>query len=187
MSLEEQFPSEIPLPDAIQNPEELLAAWKNVRSTVEQILKSIADKGFVEASPQGGWNAGQNAEHLYKTQYGYARMIPATLKGRIGMDASELKKLSYKSLFRRASEPGKAKNPESVSPTETWSKERSLEELPKAMQVLEENFRGRTVEELRSRGFPHPLFGPVSLLDWTYILTAHEIAHGRSLARKYGL
>lgn len=187
MSIEEQFPSAIPRPDAIQDPGELIQAWKEVRSVLLQILNGLSDEDFVTEAPGGGWNAGQNAEHLYKTQYGYARMIPAVLKGRIGVDKEELKKLSYNSLFRRVSEPGKAQNPESVSPTESWNRERSLQELEKAMKAVENNIAGRTVEEMRNHGVPHPMFGPVSLLDWTYVLVGHEIAHGRALARKYGL
>jgi len=192
LSLEEKFPDQIATPHEITNLKDLLAGWRSIRSVLLEILNTINDIDFTQPSASGGWNAGQNAEHLFKTQYSLARMIPSVMQGKSSVDRDQLKKLPYQSLFRRASEPGKAKNPDIVSPDEPnqkWTKTYSIERLGHSMNRLEDAVQNSatSIIELLADGAPHPIFGPISLADWTYVLSAHEIAHGKSLARKYNV
>lgn len=187
ISLASRFPASLPSPAALEDPAPLVQAWASIREVLIEILNGIPDPVFARDAERPGWSAGQNAEHLFKTQKAYSRLIPAALSGRLGLDAAELISLDYADVFRTASEPGRANNPESVTPEGTWNRAESLRRLGDSRSAMEGAFAGKTVQDLRRRGFLHPLVGPVSLLDWCFVLAAHEIAHGKSLARKYVL
>lgn len=182
-----RFPQSLPSPAGLDDPAPLVTAWGDIREVLIEVLERIPDDLFLQTTGMPGWSAGQNVEHLFKTQKAYSRLIPAALSGRIGLDASALLSLNYEEVFRSASEPGRAKNPESVTPERGWDKTEGLRRLAESRSAMEGAIQGRAMEDLRKRGFLHPLVGPISLLDWCFVLAAHEIAHGKSLVRKYSL
>lgn len=176
--------TEIPRPDKTETPAAFVQSWKEMRKEVMEILSSIQERDFHSAADRG-WNAAEIAEHLYKTQWNLARMIPVILSGKIGLDKDHVQKVDYSKTYEHIAKAKGHKNPESVAPSNTLSKEETISSLDKAMEKLEKNLTGVEMDALRARGVDHPLLGPLSLADWLWALILHEQAHLIVMKEKY--
>jgi len=174
-----------PFPPEIKSTEEILAVWKANRDELVDFMRKLSEDRFMTKPPQGGWSASEIAEHLYLTQFNLARSIPIVLAGKFGKDQSSLEELKYDAVFAFVSQPRGAKNPIEVGPKGGMNLESALASLEKAMQKLEKNVEGKSVDQLRARGMDHPFFGPISIFDWLWVMTNHEYGHANALIAKY--
>lgn len=175
----------IPFPNEVQHPNELLQEWQKIRAEVLAILSKLDDEEFDKAPPDGSWSAAQVAEHLYLTQLFFARALPAVLRGKFGQDVTQ-GSLDHKEAFKKVSAPQGIRNPDAVSPTGTLDRQKIEASLTDSMARLEKGLKGVTADQLRARGYEHPLHGVVDLLEYLWVLTLHENSHKIAMQRKWG-
>lgn len=175
----------LPRPDAIDNIEIYLNVWKDIRRALESSIAGISDELFVKPMSDGTWCAAEIAEHMARTQCRFARAIPLILEGRIGMDAFSEKTADYESIENYFWEHRKVKNPNAVTPVQIQNKEDSIRALHEAMASFEKNITGAPFLFLQKRAFEHFLFGPMNLVEYTWVLLMHENHHTYVLRKKY--
>ena len=176
---------DIKQPPQINNINEYIENWKAVRKELVDALEKIPDEIFSN-KPEKGWSASEIAEHLYLTQYLFAIFIPKVISGSKGYSKEELKEIDYNQLYNVLSKPySGVKNPDAVTPKNRWDKKTCLENLTQSMELMIKNLSGQNLNILRNRGMMHGIFGPISILDYTYNLIVHEIGHTKTLKEKY--
>ena len=176
---------DIKQPPQIKDINEYIENWKTIRKELVDALEKIPDVIFSK-KPEKGWSASEIAEHLYLTQHLFAIFIPKVINGSKGYSKEELKHIDYDELYNVLSKPySGVKNPDVVTPKNQWDKKICLENLSKSMDLLIKNLSGLDLEILRNRGMLHGIFGPISILDYTYNLIVHEIGHTKTLKEKY--
>lgn len=174
-------------PPQITNIDEYIENWKSVRKELWDALEKIPDDIFSK-KPEKGWSASEIAEHLYLTQHLFAIFIPKVISGSKGYSKEELKQIDYDELYNVLGKPySGVKNPDVVTPKNEWDKKTCLENLSKSMELMIKNLSGQDLETLRNRGMMHGIFGPISLLDYTYNLIIHELGHTKTLKEKYNV
>lgn len=178
---------ELPRPPEVNDLAEYRDAWAGVRAEFLEALEKRAG-AFQERGPGDSWSAGELAEHLYLTQFFFARSIPMCLGGKLGYEMSTVEPVDYDTLFDRSNRTQGVRNPPRVTPGNEWSEVAAARtKLDEARAALDKNLAGRSAAEFKARGYPHPLYGDVSLLDWFWILTLHENAHLETMRAKFGL
>lgn len=175
----------IPFPNEIQRPEELLTHWRHARAEVLSILASIPDDQLHTAPGDGSWSAAQIAEHLYLTQNFFARTVPIVLRGKFGVDIAK-SQVDHNKIYNKASTPQGVQNPDLVTPEGNWDRARLVKSLDEAMAKLDKVLTGVTADQMRSRGYDHPLEGVVDLLEYAWVLTLHENSHLIAMRAKWG-
>ncbi|GIX43037.1 MAG: hypothetical protein KatS3mg129_2770 [Leptospiraceae bacterium] len=53
------------------------------------------------------------------------------------------------------------------------------------MNLMIKHLSNQDLELLKNRGMLHGIFGPISILDYTYNLVVHELGHLKALKEKY--
>ncbi len=177
---------EIPRPPAVKDPAEYTTVWSSVREDVIRILERRPTATFRGRPADGSWSAAELAEHLQLTQFFFARSVPICLRGKFGYDMNPGSAGDYELFFERVSQSRGIKNPAAVGPSGQWDLDTCVEKLNLAQTTMEKNLAGVPIEKLRRRGYEHPIYGPVSLLDWVWILTLHENAHRMTMREKFG-
>jgi len=174
-------------PPQITNIDEYIENWKSVRKELWDALEKIPDDIFSK-KPEKGWSASEIAEHLYLTKYLFAIFIPKVISGSKGYSKEELKQIDYDELYNVLNKPySGVKNPDAVTPKNEWDKKTCLENLSKSMELMIKNLSGQDLETLRNLGMMHGIFGPISLLDYTYNLIIRELGHTKTLKEKYNV
>lgn len=171
-------------PPEIQDPQELYLEWEKVRQEAIKIIEKIPAEKFRQRLSDKSWSASELTEHLYLSQFQLARLIKAVLAGKLGQNSDSFPKLDYQRIQIAQAKPKGAKNPKSVGPSGNWEKGDALSSLNKAMNRLKKNMHKKTAAELRYRGFDHPFFGPMNLLDWIWTMILHEKGHLVALSQK---
>lgn len=157
------------------------AAIEHLREVLDQFLAQLAvdDEAQWHHRPsEGEWSLADAAEHVAKSNRLMERVLARGLvprdPGASRMDDSEIPTLLDREL-------GPA--PPLSEPTGRWSTRREL--LPALRDACEALLRatdGRTTEDLRSLGAPHPLFGPFDGMQWLLFAAVHTERHARDLA-----
>ena len=178
---------DIKQPPQITDIEEYIENWKAVRKELLDALEKIPNEIF-SIKPEKGWSASEIAEHLYLTQHLFAIFIPKVLNGSKGYSKEELKEIDYDELYNVLSKPySGVKNPDVVTPKNQWDKETAIQNLSNSMELMINNLSNKDIEILQNRGMMHGIFGPISILDYTYNLIIHEIGHTKALKEKYNV
>lgn len=178
---------QIKKPNEITSINEYIHTWSLIRNELNQTLNQIKDNIFIE-KPDHGWSASEIGEHLYLSQYLFAIFIPKVLSGSKGYSKDALNPINYDELYNVLSKPFSGiKNPDAVTPKNQWDKTTVLEHLHKSMDILIKNLKDQDINLLKNRGMMHGIFGPISILDYTYNLIIHELGHLKSLKVKYNV
>lgn len=177
-------------PDKIESPREILDYWATKRTTLTDFLKQLPENELFTPPAAGGWSAGQIADHIMLSQMGVARTVPIVLKGKFGADSDgpdfpRRGDRDYAEIRQALARPTGAKNPDPVTPADQKPLEVILAELEKSQSRLEKNTGGKTIEELRARGYEHPFFGQLNLLEWMWTMALHEEMHIQAMLKKY--
>jgi len=175
----------LPRPDKIEGIWQYVNAWKGIRAELERSIQSIPEDVFIQPMADGTWSAAEITEHVAQTQCRFARVIPLILKGRIGMDADGDQQADYALIEKYFQEHRKVKNPDAVTPVKIQGKEKSLEALVEAMALFEKNISGVALSSLQKKAFEHFLFGPINLVEYTWVLAMHENHHTYILRKQY--
>ncbi len=173
-------------PFEIQTINEYVETWQKLREELIHSLNKVPDSIFTE--PKEGWSASQIGEHLYLSQYLFAIFIPKVINGTKGYNKEQLNSIPYDDLYEKLSKPySRIKNPDAVTPKNNWDKNTLIENLKKSMELLVKNLKDLDLDILKNRGMMHGIFGPISILDYTYNLIVHELGHLKTLKLKYNL
>ena len=175
----------IPFPARARGPEEYTDIWREVRRDVLAVLEGIPESEFKTRPTDGSWSASDIGEHLYLTQFSFARAIPIVLAGKFGTDmGADTSKHDY--MYERGKSPQGIKNPKSVTPSGTWDLGKIRDSLQKSMDRMRGNLAGKTAGQLRTRGMEHEIHGMINLMEWVWVLTLHENSHLQALQAKFG-
>ncbi|MBE7437483.1 MAG: DinB family protein [Spirochaetales bacterium] len=163
---------------------EYVEAWQEVRQNTIGFLEDHKND-FALRPDDGSWTIAENAEHIYLSQFFLARSIPIVLAGKFGQDFSGNPTADYGSLAGKFVR-GAARNPEAVAPQGKWTCEEALLKLSEAMARFEKAVRGKERDALLRRGYEHPIQGPISLMEWIWMMIRHEHMHLQIMAEKFG-
>lgn len=149
---------------------------QDLTASTQQLLKTLQD--FPEAefntSPgEGQWSAGQVAEHLLKTEVSTLRMLtqqasPADRDPEHKIDNIREQFLNFKKMFN-------AFGP--IVPDESAkNKQKMIDRLQDNRQRLASLI---ALEDLTGlvTAFEHPLFGPLTRIEWLYFQIYHSQRH----------
>jgi len=170
-------------PDRANDPSVYIDAWQEVRQELLRFFESIPDADFAQKPRDGSWSAADIGEHLYLTQFSFARIMPVVLSGKVGQDMGA-RSVDYDAVYEKIMHVPGMKNPEQVTPSGAWDKQKTLDSLNQAMDRMIKNLRGKTADRLRSRGLEHAL-GEINLLEWLWVLALHEVAHLEKMKKKF--
>ncbi|MFN3604930.1 MAG: DinB family protein [Leptonema sp. (in: bacteria)] len=175
----------IQTPEQIRNIEEYIQQWRTLREDFLHSIGQISENLFTKPIEKG-WSASQISEHLFLSQYLFAIFLPKVLKGVKGYSKNELNSINHQEIIEKLSRPFSGiQNPVVVTPKNYWDKKTAIQNLKKSMQILERNLRNVDIKFLKERGAKHEIFGPISILDFIFILLVHEKGHLEALKEKF--
>ncbi|MCB1192793.1 MAG: DinB family protein [Leptospiraceae bacterium] len=167
-----------------QNVEEILDLWKEIRKEILLNIEATPEDMFFVRTIENKWSVGELAEHLYLTQLNVVKMLKPVLRKKIGSDIGPQPELEYQKILEGLMRPSGVQNPPSVSPKQNFQKNEIMILLQETESNLSKNLEGLNKDELQKRGFEHPIFGNLNLLNWVWVMALHEYSHLISLKEK---
>lgn len=147
-------------------------------TALKDTLNDIPDDIF-QAQPDGErWSVGQILEHLYRSEYGLPRLFEGPTEP---VEREPAEKIA---LFEQAflASDKKYEAPERVEPKGEWEREELLEKFytnrENVYQILS---KGSVNLEDLSLAYDHPIFGPLTGLEWLAFVNIHARRHHRQI------
>lgn len=172
-----------PLATELQSSLDILNIWTGFRKDVLDCLKKTPADKFNQR-PETGWSISEIGEHLYLTEWSFARSVPIAVGGKFGSDTDAQENLNYREMRAGLTKPRGFKNPDTVSPLSNYTLEQLLPLLEKSHKKLEEVLSKFSKADLQKRGYEHPAFGLLNLFNYSWVLALHEGAHLVALKQK---
>lgn len=151
-------------------------------SELEDARKSLMEALEQERAEGEGWSAAEIAYHLHLVEKQVGRMLQTLLKSadaqnRISDEALRAEWERVRAILSNRN--ARAEAPEMVVPANAPSLEESKKLLATSRAVLLEALQERSIDELASISFPHPIpaLGKLSGAGWISLLAHHELRH----------
>lgn len=144
-----------------------------------KLLDNVSEEQFNANSRNGGWTIGQVAEHLIKVETSTVRLFSGTAT--ISDRDPEEKIAWIKKRFLDYKTKMNAFGP--IIPSEgAKDKKRSLEKIQDLRQKLAGLIDLQDMTEVIA-DFAHPLFGPLTRVEWIYFNIYHSTRHSEQIKR----
>ncbi|MGA4721171.1 DinB family protein [Fictibacillus nanhaiensis] len=155
----------------IKGDEDMLINDK-IRQDLFTEVEGLNDENLNRKPSENEWSIKQILEHLYLMEGGIAKNIKHQLQN--GKVVNADKKPIEATINREI----KVDAPEFAVPTSEFA---SIEELKMKLAATHQHLLDieNTADEkdLESKGFPHPIFGDISLKQWIPFVAYHEQRH----------
>jgi uncharacterized damage-inducible protein DinB len=169
-------------PPATLTPEERASALKNLQTTHDKFLQSIAglsEKQWTFKPAPDRWSMAEVAEHITVTEGAIFGLLqkqimttPATPEKRDqvkGKDELILEKVPDRSH--------KVQAPEMLRPTGRWATEADLTKAFEETRKATMDYARTTNDDLRDHFFDHPVLGALDGYQWLLLISAHSARH----------
>lgn len=150
-----------------------------------QTLKQLSDEAFL-FTKDGKWSAGQQLDHIIKSispvimVFGLPKFIPRLLYGHPNRASRSYEQVvaDYEHLLKNG-----AKATGKYIPREVPIKfrQRRMEKLKKATELLAKNINAYSEEQLDHYQVPHPLLGKMTIRELLYFTIYHVQIHNQSV------
>ncbi len=135
-------------------------------------VNGITDEDLNRKPAENGWSIKQILEHLYLME----GAITKNIRGQLAH--GEVVNAADKPIELSVDRSRKVDAPEFAQPSESFA---SLEELKQKLEATHKGLAelaGTSDERmLKDKGFPHPVFGQMSLKQWIPFVGYHEKRH----------
>ncbi|MGA2375316.1 MAG: DinB family protein [Candidatus Sulfotelmatobacter sp.] len=169
-------------PPATLTPQEREFALKNLQTTHDKFLQSIAGLSPKQWTFKPGpdrWSVAEVSEHIAVSESALLGLVqkqlmasPAAPEKREqvkGKDEMILQKIPDRSH--------KAQAPEFLRPTGRWATEADLTKAFEESRKATMDYVRTTNDDLRDHFFDHPVFGTLDGYQWLLLLSAHSERH----------
>jgi uncharacterized damage-inducible protein DinB len=169
-------------PPATLTPQEREFALKNLQTTHDKFLQSIAGLSPKQWTFKPGpdrWSVAEVSEHIAVSESALLGLVqkqlmasPAAPEKREqvkGKDEMILQKIPDRSH--------KAQAPEFLRPTGRWPTEADLTKAFEESRKVTMDYVRTTNDDLRDHFFDHPVFGTLDGYQWLLLLSAHSERH----------
>ncbi len=168
--------------------------WQKARAELIFHLDALSGEIFCKKPADGSWSLAQICDHLYLSQYRFSRIFPAILRGKFGFDQQGKFETDYQTIEQSYQSGKTVQNPPDVTPhekdpqtgefPEDFSIPGMKERLQTSLDLFQKNAQNGNDLDFTTRGLNHPIFGPVSVADFIWILILHEKMHIRKFEQK---
>lgn len=159
--------------------DQIKADLKKSTKELLDLLDRIKEDQFNVPPKDGGWTIGQVAEHLIKVETSTVRLFSGNVEAT--KRNPEEKVSSIKERFLDSDKKMKAFGP--IIPDEdNKDKELALEKIQDLRQKLIGLIELQDMTELIV-DFSHPLFGPLTRVEWIYFNIYHSARHSKQVRR----
>lgn len=135
-------------------------------------VEGISDKDLNKKPSADEWSVKQVLEHLYLME----GAITKTIKDQLVSGSVE--NVTNKPIERATNREVKVEAPGFAVPGDDFIKLADLkQQLAATHEGLRELAANADVEQLKSKGYPHPAFGQLSLQQWIPFVGYHELRH----------
>lgn len=165
------------LSNEISTVSEVVDQWLKIRAEFVSCLNSISEAFFSKVPDNSHWSISHLSEHVYLSQWNAVRPIPLVLAQKLGEVIPSNYSINYSFIREQFQKPTGVKNPDSVTPQHSYSKEEILSLLKKSEEKLLSVTSQKEKSELVKRGIPHPVFGLLHSFDWLWVMSLHEYSH----------
>jgi uncharacterized damage-inducible protein DinB len=146
------------------------------RETVDELLETIRqfpEEKINEVPFEGSWTAAQVADHIYKSQEVFPKLLAGASKETTR--DTEKKKQQIKSIFLDFS--NKMKSPDFIIPTdEPQNKKMLAERMDKKAKEIDASMKAHDLNRT-FLDFELPGFGKFTGLEWGWFITYHTQRH----------
>lgn len=151
------------------------------RSALLSAASLVPPERWTERPAPGRWSITELFEHLYKVEYGSARLVEKrALEARAAAHPAETETTSMLGALDGTGLTDRSRKmaaPERVAPTGGWTREQALESLAVSHAKLHDGFRAAEGLALRTVMAPHPRLGEIDLYQWILFIGQHEQRH----------
>lgn len=141
------------------------------------ILNDFPEEHFNTKPEDGGWSAGQIAEHLIKSEIGCVRFFTKDTEPAERDSEEKIKPL--KKTFLDSDTKLQAGGP--IMPDDApKDKPKAIDKLQDIRQRLTSMIEIKDLTEVVT-AFDHPLFGPFTRIEWLYFHIFHAERHRRQI------
>lgn len=153
---------------------------KDLKQSTKEILAlldRVPEHEFNASPKNGGWTIGQVTEHLIKVETSAVRLFSGSAEA---TDRDPEKKIrTIRERFLDFETKMKAFGP--IVPTmEKKDKRRAMEKIQDIRQKLASFIEIQDMTDLVT-GFAHPLFGPLTKVEWIYFNIYHSQRHANQI------
>lgn len=163
--------------------EEIRAGIESDREAILALVSGLSEEEFARGTA-GEWSPAQIIEHMVIAETGASKVIRKMLKERGGAlppypaDDSVLSVADLRVDPRRATDA-----PEIALPSGTLSKDELLRQAAACREQTLRSLEMLSGADPRGASFPHPLFGPMNLYEWLYVIVyMHQRIHRTQIA-----
>jgi uncharacterized damage-inducible protein DinB len=169
-------------PPATLSPEEREFALKNLQTTHDKFLQSIAGLSQKQWTFKPGpdrWSVAEVAEHITVAESAIFGLIQKQV---MASPAAPEKREQVKGkdeiiLQRMPDRSHKAQAPEFLRPTSRWPTEADLTKAFEESRKVTMDYVRTTNDDLRDHFFDHPVFGTLDGYQWLLLLSGHSARH----------
>ncbi len=169
-------------PPATLSPEERDFALKNLQTTHDKFLQSIAGLSQKQWTFKAGpdrWSVAEVAEHITVAESAILGLIQKQV---MASPAAPEKREQVKGkddmiLQRMPDRSHKAQAPEFLRPAGRWPTEADLTKAFEESRKVTMDYVRTTNDDLRDHFFDHPAFGTLDGYQWLLLLSAHSARH----------
>lgn len=148
----------------------------DLKESTRELLQSISrfpENEFNTPPDDGGWTAGQVAEHLIKVETGTVRLFTGGFEACDRNPEQKIERIKERMLDFES--PMTASGP-IVPDDQPKDKEQVLEKLQDLRQRLTGMIELHDLSEMIA-GFVHPVFGSLTAIEWIYFNIYHSKRH----------
>jgi hypothetical protein len=151
------------------------------RSALLSAVSKVPPDRWTERPAPGCWSLAELFEHLYKVEYGSARLVERrALEARAAGHPGETESSSVLGALDGTGLTDRGRKlvaPERVAPAGGWTREQALDSLAQSRAKLHDGFRAAEGMALGTVKAPHPRLGEIDLYQWILFIGQHEQRH----------
>jgi hypothetical protein len=155
------------------------------RSALLSAASQVPPDRWTERPAPGSWSLTELFEHLYKVEYGSARLIEKrALEARAAGHPAETESGSMLGALDGTGLTDRGRKldaPERVAPVGGWTCEQALESLVQSRAKLHDGIRAAEGMALGTVRAPHPRLGEIDLYQWILFVGHHEARHAQQI------
>jgi hypothetical protein len=151
------------------------------RSALLSTASMVPPERWTERPAPGCWSVNELFEHLYKVEYGSARLVEKrALEARAAGHPAETETSSMLGALDGMGLTDRSRKmvaPERVVPAGGWTRQQALESLAVSRATLHDGIRAADGLALCTVKAPHPRLGEIDLYQWILFIGQHEQRH----------